>query len=118
MNITLYHNPRCSKSREALKLLNDQGLEPGIVEYLKTPPTRKDLEQLVNMLGIHPRDLMRTREDRYKELGLDNPGLSADQLIDALAANPSLLERPIAVANGRAVIGRPPEKVLEIARHG
>ena len=114
MSIKIYHNPRCSKSRQILQLLHDQGVEPEIVEYLKTPPDRKELEQVLNMLGLEPRQLMRTKEKEYKEQGLDNPDLSRDQLIDAMLATPKLIERPIVIRDGKAAIGRPPEQVLDI----
>ena len=114
MSIKIYHNPRCSKSRQTLQLLHDQGVEPEIVEYLKTPPDRKELEQVLNMLGMEPRQLMRTKEKEYKEQGLDNPDLSRDQLIDAMLATPKLIERPIVIRDGKAAIGRPPEQVLDI----
>ncbi|WP_456445376.1 arsenate reductase (glutaredoxin) [Thiolapillus sp.] len=114
MSIKIYHNPRCSKSRQTLQLLRDKGVEPEIVEYLKTPPDRKELEQVLDMLGLEPRQLMRTKEKEYKEQGLDNPDLSRDQLIDAMLATPKLIERPIVIRDGKAAIGRPPEQVLDI----
>ncbi len=114
MSIKIYHNPRCSKSRQTLQLLRDKGVEPEIVEYLKTPPTREELEQVLDMLGLEPRQLMRTKEKEYKEQGLANPELSRDQLIDAMLATPKLIERPIIIKDGKAAIGRPPKQVLEI----
>jgi len=114
MSIRIYHNPRCSKSRQALQLLRDKGVEPEIVEYLKTPPTREELEQVLDMLGLEPRQLMRTKEKEYKEQGLADPELSRDQLITAMLATPRLIERPIVIRGGKAAIGRPPEQVLEI----
>jgi arsenate reductase len=114
MSIRIYHNPRCSKSRQTLQLLRDKGVEPEIVEYLKTPPTREELEQVLDMLGLEPRQLMRTKEKEYKEQGLADPELSRDQLIDAMLATPKLIERPIVIRDGKAAIGRPPEQVLEI----
>ncbi|BAO45302.1 arsenate reductase (glutaredoxin) [Thiolapillus brandeum] len=114
MSIKIYHNPRCSKSRQTLQLLRDQGVAPEIIEYLKTPPSREELEQVLDMLGLEPRQLMRTREKEYKEQGLDNPSLSRDQLMDAMLATPKLIERPIVIRDGKAAIGRPPEQVLEI----
>lgn len=114
MTTTIYHNPRCSKSRETLHLLSEQGIEPKVVEYLQTPPDRTQLEAILDMLGLEPRQLMRSKEPEYKELGLDDEQLSRDQLIDAMLANPKLIERPIVIRNGKAVIGRPPEKVLDI----
>jgi arsenate reductase (glutaredoxin) len=114
MSIEIYHNPRCSKSRQTLQLLQERGEEPEVVEYLKTPPNRKILEGILNMLGLEPRDLMRKKEAEYQAEGLDNPKLSRDQLIDAMVAHPKLIERPIVIKDGRAAIGRPPEKVLEL----
>ncbi len=114
MKITIYHNPRCSKSRAALKLLTDRGIEPEIIEYLKTPPDRETLEKLIERLGIGPRELMRRNEAVYAEAGLADPAIGREALIEALIAHPILIERPIVVAGDRAVIGRPPERVLEI----
>ncbi|MET0027360.1 MAG: arsenate reductase (glutaredoxin) [Candidatus Thiodiazotropha sp.] len=114
MSIEIYHNPRCSKSRQTLQLLQEQGVEPEIVEYLKTPPDRKTLEEILDMLGLEPRDLMRKKEAEYKSEGLDNPKLTRKQLIDAMIAHPKLIERPIVIKDGKAAIGRPPEKVLEL----
>ncbi len=114
MNVTIYHNPRCSKSRQTLALLQDRGIEPEIIEYLKTPPARQELKDILGKLGLSPRDLMRKKEAPYREQGLDNPDLSDDQLIDAMLAHPVLIERPIVLADDRAAIGRPPESVLDI----
>ncbi|MFT0868003.1 arsenate reductase (glutaredoxin) [Pseudomonas sp. CAM1A] len=113
-DLTLYHNPRCSKSRGALELLEARGLAPTIVRYLETPPDAATLEQLLAKLGIGARQLLRTGEDEYKALDLANPALSDAQLIKAMVEHPKLIERPILVAGNKAVIGRPPEKVLEI----
>ena len=113
-DITIYHNPRCSKSRATLELLKTQGRDPQLVEYLKEPPTEKALDAILDMLGMEPRDLMRTKEKEYKEAGLDNPDLGRAELIAAMIEHPRLIERPIVIANGKAAIGRPPEKVLEI----
>lgn len=113
-DLTLYHNPRCSKSRGALELLEARGLAPTIVRYLETPPDAAQLRDLLSKLGISPRQLLRTGEDEYKALNLADPSLSDDQLIATMAANPKLIERPILVAGDKAVIGRPPEKILEI----
>ncbi|MCL6688555.1 arsenate reductase (glutaredoxin) [Pseudomonas sp. R3.Fl] len=112
--LTLFHNPRCSKSRGALELLEARGLAPTIVRYLETPPSAAELRALLGKLGIGARQLLRTGEEEYKALGLDDPQLSDAQLIEAMAAHPKLIERPILVAGDKAVIGRPPEKVLEI----
>lgn len=112
--LTLYHNPRCSKSRSALELLEGRGLTPTIIRYLETPPTAAELREVLNKLGIAPRQLLRSGEDEYKQLNLDDPSLSDEQLIEAMGAHPRLIERPILVAGDRAAVGRPPEKVLEI----
>lgn len=114
MDLTIYHNPRCSKSRQTLELLKKRGLEPRIVEYLKTPPDRRVLAKLLRLLELRPRDLMRTGGPEYKEYNLDNASLTDDQLMDALVKFPALIQRPIVVANGKAALGRPPESVLEI----
>jgi len=113
-DLTLYHNPRCSKSRGALELLEARGLSPTIVRYLETPPDAATLKALLGKLGIAPRQLLRTGEDEYKTLELANPALSDQQLIEAMAQHPKLIERPILVVGDQAVIGRPPEKVPEI----
>ena len=114
MSITLYHNPRCSKSRQTLKLLEEQGINPKIIEYLKNPPTPEKLKEILSLLKISPLDLMRKKEDEYKELGLANSKLSDEDLIDYMVKNPILIERPIVVVDGKAVLGRPPEQVLNI----
>jgi arsenate reductase len=114
MSITVYHNPRCSKSRQTLQLIRDQGVEPQIVKYLETPPDHATLERILGLLGLEPRDLMRNREKEYEEYGLDNPELTRAELIDAMIAHPRLIERPIVVKDGKAALGRPPESVLEI----
>ena len=113
-DITIYHNPRCSKSRATLELLKTEGRDPRLVEYLKEPPTAKTLDAILDMLGMEPRELMRTKEKEYREAGLDNPDLGRAELIAAMIEHPRLIERPIVIANGKAAIGRPPEKVLEI----
>ena len=114
MSVTIYHNPRCSKSRQTLQLLRDRGVEPEIVEYLQTPPAAAELKAVLGLLGLAPRALMRRKEAPYKDLGLDDEELSEDSLIEAMAQNPILIERPIVLANGKAALGRPPETVLEI----
>ncbi len=115
-DIRIYHNPRCSKSRETLALLQEQGIEPTVVEYLKDTPTANELAELLQKLGVQARQLMRSKEDEYKTLGLDNPELSEDQLINAMVEHPKLIERPIVVAGNQARIGRPPHLVLEIIK--
>ncbi|MDO9619913.1 MAG: arsenate reductase (glutaredoxin) [Pseudomonas sp.] len=112
--MTFYHNPRCSKSRSALQLLEDRGLNPTIVRYLETPLSAAQLQALLSKLGISPRQLLRTGEDEYKTLGLSDPQLTDAQLIEAMVEQPKLIERPILVVGEKAVIGRPPENVLEI----
>ena len=114
MVVTIYHNPRCSKSRQTLKLLQDKGIEPRIVEYLRTPPDKETLRHLVTMLGISPRELLRRKEAPYKELGLADPQKSDEEIIAAMVEHPVLIERPIVVKDERAALGRPPEQVLEI----
>jgi arsenate reductase len=116
MPVTLYHNPRCSKSRQALELLRKHGVEPEIILYLENPPGKARLKELLRLLGMDPRDLMRKGEEVYKSLKLADPGLPHSRLIDAMVENPILIERPIATTGKRAVIGRPPEKVLEVLR--
>ncbi len=111
----IYHNPRCSKSRETLSLLQSRGIDPEVVLYLETPPDAGTLRQLLQLLGMEsPRELMRQKEDLYKSLNLADPALSNAALIQAMVDNPKLIERPIVVSRGRARIGRPPEQVLEI----
>ncbi|MBD3656026.1 MULTISPECIES: arsenate reductase (glutaredoxin) [Marinobacter] len=110
----IYHNPRCSKSRQALALLEEHGVVPEIIRYLETPPTAVELADLLDKLGLQPRDLMRQKEAEYKELGLDNPELSNDALIAAMVAHPKLIERPIVVKGSKAALGRPPESVLTL----
>lgn len=114
MSVTIYHNPRCSKSRETLALLHDQGIKPVVIEYLQDPPDTKTLKTILGKLGIPARKLLRTKETAYLENGLDDEKLSEDQLIAAIVKDPILMERPIVLANGKAAIGRPPENVLEI----
>ena len=114
MTVTIYHNPRCSKSRATLKLLEERGAAPDIVEYLKTPPDAATLDGLLTKLGLEPRALMRRKEAPYKENGLDDESLDRYALIAAMVANPILIERPIVVAGGKAALGRPPEAVLDI----
>ncbi|BAQ16330.1 arsenate reductase (glutaredoxin) [Methyloceanibacter caenitepidi] len=114
MTVTIYHNPRCSKSRQTLALVEEQGIAPVIVEYLKTPPSAGDLKAILKKLGLKPQDIVRTKEARYAELGLKERNVADDELIALLADNPILIERPIVVAGNKAAIGRPPEKVLAI----
>lgn len=110
----IYHNPRCSKSRQTLALLEENKVDLDIIEYLKTPPTQKELTNVINLLSIEPRDLMRKRESEYKEYGLDNLQLSKKEQIALMVKYPKVIERPIVIGNGKAAIGRPPESVLEV----
>ena len=114
MTVKIYHNPRCTKSRQTLALLTEHGIEPEVVEYLKTPPSKTELSQILSMLGISARALMRKRESEYKDQGLDNPDLTEAHLINAMIEHPILIERPIVVTKTKAAIGRPPENVLDI----
>ena len=114
MTVTILHNPRCSKSRQTLALLEENGVQPTIVEYLKTPPAADEIRDILAKLDVAPRGLMRTKEAEYREQGLDNADLSDDQLIQAMVDTPKLIERPVVLANGKAAIGRPPEQVLDI----
>lgn len=112
--IQIFHNPRCSKSRQTLALLEQQNIKAEIIDYLKTPPTTGQLKEIISMLNIKPRDLLRKGESLYKELGLADLTLREDQLLQAMCDNPKLIERPIVINNGKAKIGRPPESVLTI----
>ncbi len=114
MSVKIYHNPRCSKSRMTLELLQGRDIDPEVVKYLETPPTTAELEQILTMLGIEPQALMRKKEAEYKEAGLDQPGLSRAEQIERMVANPRVIERPIVIHGNRAAVGRPPEQVLDI----
>jgi arsenate reductase len=114
MTVTIYHNPRCSKSRQTLELLRANNIEPDIIEYLDTPPDHRTLISLLDKLGIGARQLMRNKEQAYKDADLDNPDLSESELINAMVEQPKLIERPIVVIGDKAVLGRPPENVLKI----
>ena len=114
MSVTIYHNPRCSKSRQTLALLQDKGIAPEIIEYLKTPPSAAELKNTLNLLAMGPRDLMRKGEDAYKAGNLGDAAKSDAALIEAMVAEPILIERPIVLTGGKARLGRPPENVLEI----
>jgi len=114
-NVTIWHNPRCGKSRDALKLLEDEGITPEIVRYLDDTPTEAALRDVLKMLGIGARELMRTKEALYKELGLKEVTDEA-ALIKAMAEHPKLIERPVVIKDGKAVIGRPPEKVVALVK--
>jgi arsenate reductase len=112
MSVTIYHNPRCGKSRETLALLEKKGVKPRIVEYLKTPPDKTTLKRLLKLLGKTPRELLRAKE--AKDAGLDKPGLGDDEIIAGMLRHPIVIERPIVVNGDRAALGRPPEAVLKI----
>ena len=114
MTVTIYHNPRCSKSRETLALLEENGVTPKIVKYLETPPSVAELKRVLKKLGLKARDILRKSEAAYAELGLKDSGHTDDELLALMVKNPILIERPIVVAGDRAAIGRPPEAVLEI----
>jgi len=114
MVIKMFHNPRCSKSRATLALLQEQGCEPDLRLYLESPPDAEELRSILKKLGKTARELMRKGESEYREQGLDNEALSEEELIAAMLNTPKLIERPIVLANGRAAIGRPPESVLDI----
>jgi len=110
----IYHNPQCSKSRQTLALLQERDIPVEIIEYLQSPPSAQELTRVINLLGMSPPELMRKREPEYKRSGLDNNALSKTEQIALMVANPKVIERPIVVGNGQAVIGRPPESVLDI----
>ena len=112
--ITIYHNPRCQKSRQTLQLIRDAGVEPTIVEYLKEPPSADELDALTKKLGLQPSELFRRKEALFKELGLAGKELSRDEALQILAEHPKLIERPIVVKGREAVLGRPPQNVNEL----
>ncbi len=112
-NVTIWHNPRCSKSRNAVTLLEEKGIEAEVVKYLDTPPTKDELVAVLKMLGLSARELMRTKEDIYKELNLKEE-TDEDKLIDAMVENPKLIERPIVIKDGKAAIGRPIENIIDL----
>ncbi len=112
--IRIFYNPKCSKCRLTMDILNEKGVETTIVEYLETPPDGTELSEVLDLLGIEPRDLMRKHEAPYKANNLDNPNLSREQLIQAMIESPILIERPVVIKGNKAIIGRPPEKVLDI----
>jgi arsenate reductase len=114
LSITIWHNPRCSKSRQTLQLIRERGIEPTIVEYLGSPPSAAELAGALKALGMEPRELMRQKEAPYEELSLDDEGLTREKLIDAMVENPVLIERPVVFRGTRAVVGRPPENALAL----
>ncbi len=115
-DFTIYHNPRCSKSRQTLELLNEAGVTVDIVEYLKTPPTEQALKSVLKALKLSPQEVMRKKEAEYKEAGLDDKSLSEDQQIQLMVTHPKVIERPIVVKGSKAVIGRPPENVNQLLK--
>jgi len=112
MKVKIYHNARCSKSRAGLELLRSRGIEPEVVEYMHAPPDAGALKKLLRLLGMSPRELIRRKEKTYAELGLEDA--TDEDLIEAMAEHPALIERPIVVAGDRAVVGRPTERILDI----
>lgn len=114
MTIKIYHNPRCTKSRLTLQLLQDKGFTPEVIEYLENPPTAGELKKIVEMLGGSVRVILRQNEDEYKENGLADISLSDDRIIEVMVQNPKLIERPIVINGDKAAVGRPPENVLAI----
>jgi len=113
-NVTIYHNPHCSKSRQTLELLRAQNVQPTIIEYLKTPPSFDELKLVLNLLNLSARELIRSKETVYREKNLSNPDITENELIQVMIEQPILIERPIVIHNNKAILGRPPEKVLEI----
>lgn len=113
-NVRVFYNPKCSKCRLTMGILNEKGVDTTVIEYLNTPPTSAELSEVLDLLGLAPRDLMRKHEAPYKDNNLENPDLSREQLIQAMVDNPILIERPIVINGNKATIGRPPEKVLDI----
>ena len=114
MDAIVYHNPACSKSRKTLELLQAEGIEPEIIEYLKSPPDKAALQRILRLLDCAPRELMRTSEAVYRAKGLDDASLAEDRLLDAMITDPILIQRPIVIIDGKATIGRPPEKILDL----
>ncbi|MCR4300757.1 MAG: arsenate reductase (glutaredoxin) [Sulfuricaulis sp.] len=114
MSVTIYHNSRCSKSRQTLALLEKRGIQPKVIEYLVTPPTEAELRRLLKLLGITPRELVRKKEEEYKKAKLDAPNVTDAEILRALVKYPRLIERPIVVNGNKAALGRPPENVLKI----
>ena len=112
--LKIYHNPACSKSREALQILQDKNLSPEVIDYLEDPPTPRQLKELIGLLGVPARDLLRTTEPVYKDAKLDDTSLTDDEIIETICEYPALLQRPIVISDGRAIIGRPPIRIMEI----
>ncbi len=114
MAVTIYHNPRCSKSRATMEYLEEKGIDAEVIKYMDTPPDENTLKELLGMLGMTPREIMRKHEAVFKEAGRGDPTFTDDELIEAMTQCPSLIERPIVVNDGKAVLARPPEAVLDI----
>lgn len=114
MSVTIWHNPRCSKSRATLALLEERGIEPEILHYLDNPPAAEEISRVLGLLGRRPRELMRAGEDAYTDQGLADTSISENALIEAMAATPKLIERPVVINGEKAAVGRPPESVLDI----
>ena len=112
--IKIYHNPRCSKSRETLEIIQQQGLQPEIIKYLKTPPSIEELNLVLSLLNLEPRDIMRKKENEYKDNNMSDESLTKNELVELMHKFPKVIERPIVLNNNQAVIGRPPESVLAI----
>lgn len=112
--VKVFYNPKCSKCRLTMDILSDKGVDTSVIEYLNSPPNSAELNEVLDLLGLEPRDLMRKHETAYKENNLDDPDLSREQLVQAMIDNPILIERPIIINGNKATIGRPPEKVLDI----
>ncbi len=112
--VTIYHNPSCSKSRQTMALLEEHHIKPEVIEYLQAPPSKEELTEIIHLLRIPAKDIIRTNEEEWKTLGIDITTASEDKLIVAMANHPKIIQRPIVVANGKAALGRPPEKVLDI----
>jgi len=110
----IYHNPRCSKSRKTLEILRQQGQKPEIIKYLETPPSIEEIKLVLSLLQLNPRELMRKNETEYKQNNMDDVSLTNDDLINLMHQHPKVIERPIVIHNNKAVIGRPPESVLDI----
>lgn len=114
MSVILYHNPRCSKSRQTKELLDEQGVEYEVIEYLKTPPDAQTLKEILQLLGLRAEQLLRKHESEFQQAGLDRDDVTEQQIIEAMIRFPKLIERPIVVSNGKAAIGRPPTQVLDV----
>ena len=114
MNVKIYHNPRCSKSRNTLAILDEKGVSYDVIKYLDTPPNKAEIKEILDELGIPARELLRKGEAKYKELNLNNESLSEDEIVDAMVNHPILIERPIVITEKGAIIGRPPESILKI----